>query len=38
MVILVKYTKGYEDLWKNIIRPPRDGAAVDDLGIIPFIT
>lgn len=27
-------SKGYEELWKAIIRPPRDEYKVDDLGFL----
>ena len=29
-------TKGYEDLWKSIIRPPRDTYSIEDLGPAKF--
>ena len=32
MAFLGKFKGGYEDLWKAIIRPPRDDYNIKDLG------
>ena len=36
MAFLGKFKGGYQDLWKAIIRPPRDEYDVKDLGLLLF--
>ena len=34
MSFLKQFKGGYQDLWKAIIRPPRDEYTITDLGIV----